>query len=110
MMIVVVGKCIMNLSERQMWKGAHEFFGQHPLSHNVGCNRTHRKVCSGNNRSSATVAATLFYVGMICLRLYLPLHNVDYDFPTVTLAISNPARVVVAFSMRYQDSDEGRIH
>ena len=44
----------MNLGERQMWKGAHEFFGQHPLSHNVGRNRTHREVCSGNNRRMAS--------------------------------------------------------
>jgi hypothetical protein len=74
-----------------MWKGAYEFFGQHPLSHNVGRNRTHGEVCAGNNRSPATIAATPFYVGMICLGLYLPLHNVDYDFPTVALAISNAA-------------------
>jgi hypothetical protein len=47
---------------------------------------------------------------MICLGLYLPLHNVDYDFPTVTLAISNSARKVVAFSPRYQVSEEGRIN
>src|SRR5437899_3730443 len=89
-MIVVVGKCIMNMSECQMGKGAYEFFRQHPLFHNVGCNRTHREVCSGNNCSPATIAATPFNVGMICFGLYLPSHDVDYDFPTVILAISNP--------------------